>query len=67
MKEYDRVELIVDRKKYNSQGVKKGDKGTILGCKKMVIGQYILMVKSFKMKKVFGVQLKQTLQFQKKI
>ena len=31
MKEYDRVELINDRQEYLDAGVKKGDKGTILG------------------------------------
>ncbi len=31
MKEYDRVELINEREKYRKEGLKKGDKGTILG------------------------------------
>ena len=31
MKEYDRVELIVDKKRYADQGLKKGDKGVVLG------------------------------------
>ena len=31
MKEYDRVELIKDKQEYLDAGVKKGDKGTILG------------------------------------
>ena len=31
MKEYDRVELINDRQEYLDAGVKRGDKGTILG------------------------------------
>ena len=35
MKEYDRVELISDKKIYNDAGVKKGDKGTILGEKRL--------------------------------
>ena len=34
MKEYDRVELIADKKKYTEQGVKKGDTGVILGEKR---------------------------------
>ena len=34
MKEYDRVELINDRKEYLDAGVKKGDTGTILGEKR---------------------------------
>ena len=35
MKEYDRVELISDKKVYKDAGVKKGDKGTILGEKRL--------------------------------
>ena len=35
MKEYDRVELISDKKIYNDAGVKKGDKGTILSEKRL--------------------------------
>lgn len=31
MKEYDRVELIRDRAEYLKRGVKKGDRGVILG------------------------------------
>lgn len=31
MKEYDRVELISDKKEFTDLGLKKGDKGTILG------------------------------------
>ena len=31
MKEYDRVELIKDRQEYLDAGVKKGDRGIILG------------------------------------
>jgi len=34
MKEYDRVELISDSKKFTDLGLKKGDKGTILGPKR---------------------------------
>ena len=34
MREYDRVELIKDKKEYNNAGVKKGDKGVILGEKR---------------------------------
>ncbi len=35
MKEYDRVELIKERKEYLDAGIKKGDKGTILGEKRL--------------------------------
>lgn len=31
MKEYDRVELIKERREYLNAGIKKGDKGVILG------------------------------------
>ena len=31
MKEYDRVELIKGRREYLNAGIKKGDKGVILG------------------------------------
>ena len=31
MKEYDRVELISDKKKFVDLGLKKGDKGIVLG------------------------------------
>ena len=34
MREYDRVELISDKKKFIDLGLKKGDKGTILGPKR---------------------------------
>lgn len=34
MKEYDRVELISDKQRYIDEGLKKGDKGTILGPKR---------------------------------
>ena len=34
MKEYDKVELISDKKKFIDLGLKKGDKGTILGPKR---------------------------------
>lgn len=34
MKEYDRVELIKDKREYSDAGIKKGDKGTILGEKR---------------------------------
>ena len=34
MKEYDRVELISDKKKFTDLGLKKGDQGTILGAKR---------------------------------
>ncbi len=34
MKEYDRVELISDKKKFIDLGLKQGDKGTILGPKR---------------------------------
>ena len=34
MKEYDRVELISDKKKFKDLGLKIGDKGTILGEKR---------------------------------
>lgn len=34
MKEYDIVELISDKKRYTDEGLKKGDKGTILGPKR---------------------------------
>ena len=35
MKEYDRVELIKERQEYLDSGVKKGDRGTILGEKRL--------------------------------
>ena len=35
MKEYDRVELLNDRPEYLAAGVKKGDKGVILGEKRV--------------------------------
>ncbi len=31
MKEYDRIELIVDKKKFADLGLKKGDMGIVLG------------------------------------
>jgi hypothetical protein len=31
MKLLNRVELIVDKKRYTDQGIKKGDKGIVLG------------------------------------
>ena len=31
MKEYDKVELIKERSKYINAGIKKGDKGIMLG------------------------------------
>lgn len=31
MKEYDRAELIKERREYLNAGIKKGDKGVILG------------------------------------
>ena len=34
MKEYDKVELISDKKEFTDLGLKKGDKGTILGPKR---------------------------------
>ncbi|MBE7091241.1 MAG: hypothetical protein E7363_04940 [Clostridiales bacterium] len=34
MKEYDRVELVSDKKKFIDLGLKKGDTGTILGPKR---------------------------------
>ena len=34
MKEYDRVELISDKKRYRDEGLKRGDQGTILGPKR---------------------------------
>lgn len=35
MKEYDRVELIVEKEKYAKEGVHKGHQGTILGEKRL--------------------------------
>ncbi len=58
MKEYDRVELINDRQEYLDAGVKKGDKGTILGENRWVIVWYILMAKTFKTPMEFGKRLK---------
>lgn len=54
MKEYDRVELIKDRQEYLDVGVKKGDKGTILGENRLGYWLVILTEKFFKIRMAFG-------------
>ena len=53
MKEYDSVELIVDREEYNKEGVYKGMFGTIM-CEHSIDGTWLVIFSEFHTAKIIA-------------